>query len=483
MSIREKATFGIIWNGTERVLQQILRFIIYVLLARMLEPSYFGLIGMLSIFIAVAQTFVDSGLGNALIQKKDSDDKDYYTVFSFNFFISLFLYVTLFVFSPYIASFYNQPILTKVLRVLSMVLVINSFYLVKVIKFRKILDFKKQAQINLLSILISGAIAIASAKIGLGVWSLVLYQLLQSLSKAILYNLDGIFHIGFNRNSFKRLFGYGVKLLIASLINNIFYNIYNLLIGKYFTATELGYYERSNKLQRIIVDNVNATIQAVSFPLMSLFQDNSEKLIYGYKKIFNLVAFLNFPLMFFLVISAKPLIISFLSIKWSPAIPFLQLLAFVGMLYPVHALNMNILEVKGKVDILLKVEIIKKIFLIVIIVWSLQYGIKGIIVGQIVSSLVSFVINSEFGGKTIGLGLKKQVIILIPYFAISFLISLFVYYIFRKSDSPYFYLLMKEAIVFFTSYLFLAKIFKMDAYYELKDIILDLIRRFFEDEK
>ncbi len=141
------------------------------------------------------------------------------------------------------------------------------------------------------------------------------------------------------------------------------------------------------------------------------------------------------------------------------------------------------LEVKGKVDILLKVEIIKKIFLIVIIVWSLQYGIKGIIVGQIVSSLVSFVINSEFGGKTIGLGLKKQVIILIPYFAISFLISLFVYYIFRKSDSPYFYLLMKEAIVFFTSYLFLAKIFKMDAYYELKDIILDLIRRFFEDEK
>jgi len=482
MNDKDKAIHGIFWSGTEKIIQQILKFLFYVLLARLLEPSSFGLIGMLTIFLAVSQALIDSGLGNALIQKKDRDEKDSSTVFSFNFFMSIILYFILFFLSPIIASFYHRQLLINVFRILSFVLVINSFFLMQVIKLRIELDFKTQTQINLISTFVAGIISVFLAYYGFGVWALVYYQLLQSLIKAVLYNMKELPIFGFYMKSFKKLFGYGSKLLAASLINNIFYNIYNVVIGKTFNATELGYYERAKKLQNMITDNVNSGIQIVSFPFMSKFQDNQTKLEFGYRKIFSLLAFLNFPLMFFLILSAKPLIIFLLSEKWSASIPFLQLLAIVGLLYPIHSLNMNILEVKGRTDILLKIEIVKKIIVIIIIIFSIKYGIKGLIIGQIIASLISFVINSEFSGKLINIGVGSQIIILLPYFLLSIVSYIITFFITKFVLLPNILLIFLQFTIFFTFYIVSVKILKMDMFYEVKENIIRL-RKFIKGEK
>ncbi len=476
--LKNKAIIGIFWSGTEKFFQQILKFVFYVLLARILEPRSFGLIGMLSIFLAVSQTFIDSGLGNALIQKKDRNNKDYSTVFIFNLSMSVFFYLVLFILSPVIASFYKQPELIKVLRILSLILIINGFFLVQIIKLRIELNFKKQANINIVAIFFSGLISVSLAIYGFGVWSLVVYQLLQSLIKAILYNLGGVPRHGFHKDSFKKLFNYGSKLLITSLINNVFYNIYNLVIGKAFNAIELGFYERAKKLQAMVIDNINSTIQLVSFPFMSQFQEEESKLTLGYTKILGLLGFLNFPLMFFLILSAKPLILVILSSKWEPSIPFLQLLAIVGLLYPIHALNMNILEVKGRTDILLKLEIVKKIIVVILIAISIKFGIKGLIIGQIISSIIAFFINTHYGGNLVKIGFIKQVIILSPYLLLTSLSYLITLLLTKSIKISNFFLIFVNLFTFFTIYFISAKIFKMRAYKEIMQNLKELRNEF-----
>jgi O-antigen/teichoic acid export membrane protein len=483
MKLKDKALYGIFWSGTEKFFQQILKFVFFVLLARILEPYCFGLIGMLSIFLAIPQTLIDSGLGNALIQKIDREGKDFSTVFTFNLSMSVLFYIILFFTAPLIASFYNQIQLVLILRVLSLVLIVNSFFLVQVIRLRIYLDFKKQMKINVFSMFVAGIIAVFLALRGLGVWALVYYQLIQSLAKAIFYSIEWFPCFGFHTSSFKRLFSYGSKLLAASLINNFFYNIYNLVIGKVFNATELGYYERAKKLQNMITDNVNSTIQVVSFPFMSNYQNKSEKLTFGYKKIFELLAFANFPLMVFLFLSARPLVLLLLSSKWEASIPFLQLLTFVGLLYPIHSLNMNILAVKGRTDILLKLEIIKKIIVVIIIILSLKYGIKGLIIGQIIASLTAFIINSEFAGRLVNLNFKKQLIIFFPSALLSFISFLITDIATKLFVLPNILLILVKFFIFFTIYIVSAKIFKIEAYSEVKTSMIKLIGMLNNEER
>jgi len=352
-TLREKTINGVFWSALEKYGNQVIRFIISIILARLLEPREFGIVGMLAIFMGISQVFVDSGLSSALIQKKNPSNKDFCTVFYFNLLISILLYLILYFSSGLISSFYNEPVLKNITKVLGLVLIINAFGLIHNTKIQKSLDFKQITKVSYVSSVVSGSVAILLAYRDFGVWSLVFYQISTRLTRTImLWILD---HwkpsMDFSLEAFKELFNYSSKLLGSSLINSITINMYNLVIGKYFSAVSLGFYDRAKKLQMLVASNLNATIQVVTFPVLSEIQDEQIRLQKSYRKILEIVAFIIFPLMFMLIIVAKPLIIILLGEKWTETIVYFQILALVGIGYPIGAINLNILKVKGRTNL------------------------------------------------------------------------------------------------------------------------------------
>lgn len=478
-TLKQKTISGVIWNSIGKFGNQGLTFIVSIILARLIEPKEFGIIAMLSIFIAISQTFINSGLTTALIQKKNATDEDFSTVFYFNLLVSIFFYFILYICAPFISNFYSEPQLTKITRVLGIILIIDTFAAVHISKLQKNIDFKTQSKITILSTVLSGPVGIILAFCGYGVWSLVLYQIATRFFNSLFYWIFDKWRpkLIFSINSFKELFGYGSKLLASGLLNTTFNNVYNIIIGKYYNAASLGFYDRAKKLQMLAINNINSTIQVVTFPVLSQIQDNKKKLSDGYKKILELLVFVNFPAMILLLIIAKPLIIILLTEKWAQSIPYLQLLCVSGILFPLHSLNLNILKVKGRSDLFLQLEVIKKILIVITILISIKYGIKGLIIGQIFSSVIAYFINSYYSGKFIDLNTKKQILIILPYLFIASIVGMVTYFIGNLSFNSNIILLVFEIFVFAISYLLLSKLFKLNAYFEAKNIFLYLMKK------
>lgn len=429
MSLREKTKKGIVWSFIERFSVQFLQFIIGLILARILLPSDYGIIGMLAIFIAISQTFVDSGFSSALIQKKDRTELDYSTAFYFNIGVGLFFYFVLFFGSQSIADFYNEPILNKITKVVGVNVFITSLAVVQRAKLTIKLDFKTQAKASSLSILLGGGVGIYMALNDYGVWSLVFQLLIQNGMNTLFlwYFSKWLPKIEFSYKSFKDLFLFGSKLLGAGLLDTIFKNIYLIVIGKLFNSSELGYYTRAKQFRELPSQNLTTVIQRVSFPVLSSIQDDKEKLFNAYRKFIRLSVFIVFPLMFGLATVAEPLIKLLLTEKWLPAVPLLQLLCVAGMLYPVHAINLNLLKVQGRSDLFLKLEIIKKVIITITILVTFKYGVKALVIGQIFTSFIAFFINTYYSGKFINYGAFKQIKDMIPVLIISIVMSLSVW--------------------------------------------------------
>lgn len=411
MSLQEKTLKGLIWSFVDNFTSQGVEFVVGIILARILSPREFGLIGMLTIFIAISQTFVDSGFTNALIRKNNCSQKDYSTVFFFNISISIVLYFILFAFSGSIGVFFNEPELGLLLKVLGLSLIFGSISMIQRTILTKEINFKLQTKISLFSSVVSGIIGIIMALYGFGVWSLV-YRSLAALvlSSSLLWIATKWKpSFVFSMASFRELFGFGSKLLISGLIDTAYNNIYYLVIGKYFSSRELGFFTRADQFKNILSQNITVVIQRVSFPTLSLIKDDSERLREGYQKLLRSTMFITFSLMFFLAAISKPLIFTLLGNKWMQSASYLELLCFVGIFYPLNALNLNILNVKGRSDLFLKLEIIKKIVFIPIIVVGVFFGIKALIFGMILNSLIAFAINSTYSGKLIGYPAMRQV--------------------------------------------------------------------------
>ncbi len=454
---------------------QIIHFIVGIILARILSPMEFGLIGMITIFIAVSQSLVDSGFQQALIRKQDADNTDFSTVFYFNFALGLLFYIILFFSARPISRFYDEVQLTEIIRVFGLVIVINSLALIQRARLIKAINFKLQTKISILSSSISGAVGIYMAYNGYGVWSLVWRTVVNQLFQAVLLWLFNRWKPGliFSLNSLKQMFSFGSKLLISGLLDTLYKNINLLVIGKFFSAGELGFYSRADQFQKLPSANITATVQRVSYPVLTKVQDESARLKEGYRKIINSTMFISFTSMLTLVAIAKPMILTLIGEKWLPSVTMLQLLCIAGMLSPLHAINLNMLKVKGRADLFLKLEIIKKVLAIPVIILGIIFGVTVMIAGMVFNSFLAYFLNSYYSGRLINYSVKEQIIDILPSFliALSSGTVLFIPTLIFNSHFPLMlFIQIISGIVLIAS---LSELTKNRAYLEVKKIVLE----------
>lgn len=424
-SIASKSIHGILWSAIERFSLQGVQFLIGIILARLLSPSDFGLIGMMSIFMSISQTFIDCGFSSALIRQKDVSAVDYGTTFLINFFISLLAFLILFFAAPFIAKFYSTSELELVIQIFSTTLIINALFTVHNVKLMRKVDFKTQSKASICAATISGAIGIALAYNGFGVWSLVTQAICNSTLNLILltFLLKWFPAPKFSSKSFHKLFGFGSKILIASLISSIYSNIYNIVIGRKFSATTLGYYTRADQMGQFPSQNIASILSRVTYPILSQLQDDTDHLRNVYTKYLQLSCFVIFPLMMGLAALAKPLIILLLGEKWIPSVFLLQILCFAFILDPICNINLSLLYVKGRSDLVLKLEIIKKTIAITILVASLPFGLTGLCTGRALYGIIATLLNMTYTKRFIDLSIWGQAKLILPSLALSLIMA------------------------------------------------------------
>ena len=428
-SLKNKTVKGTIWSMVERFSVQGVSFVVMVIMARILTPTDYGLVGMLTIFIAISQSLIDSGFSQALIRKQNRSQVDCSTVFYFNIVVGVVIYILLYICAPLIARFYEEPILSSITRLISLSVVINSFVVVQRALLTERLDFKTQAKASLSASVISGVVGISMAKCGFGVWSIVIYQLINlSVNAGLLWVLS---HwrpsLQFSWPSFIEMFGFGSKLAVSGIIDTIYKNLYLIVIGKIFKAADLGYYTRAQQFADFPSSNFTGIIQRVTFPVWCSIQDDDERLCGVYRRFLKLSAFVIFPFMMGLVAVAHPLVILLLKEQWDFTAVLLQILCFSMMWYPIHSINLNLLQVKGRSDLFLKLEIYKKLIGVGILCVTIPIGLIAMCIGSVISSVIALVINTYYTERLIGLGFIKQMKDLFPSMAYSFSMLAVVY--------------------------------------------------------
>lgn len=464
-----------IWSFIDKVGLQGIQFVISIVLARLLLPEQYGLIGMLAIFLGVAQSFLDSGFGSALIHKINADYVDECSIFYFNIVVGLLATGLLYLVAPAIAQFYKEPLLEPLTRFLSLNIFISSFCLIQTTILTKRLDFKTQAKISISTVVITGPIGIALAYKGYGVWSLAIQQVAGSLARSILLWVFCIWRpsLTFSFSALRGLFSYGSRLLASSLLDKIFENLYLVIIGKFFSAASLGYYSRSLSLQQLPASTLTDIVSRVTFPLFSSMQYDSEQLKKEFRKTFTALAYINLPIFVGLTLVAKPLVIVLLTDKWLPSVLYLQLLAVLGAMYPLHAIHLNLLKSKGRSDLFLKLEVLKKILVVINIVITWSHGIGAMIIGQVVITIVAYFINSYYTTILIKYSFAEQFRDLAPIALISAVmgasVGLISYYV---SISSNYFMLFMQVSTGFIFYILLSWLFKPDPY----RMILGLIK-------
>lgn len=419
--LKEKTLSGVKWNAIGRFSTQGVSFVISILLARILTPSDYGVVGMIGIFMAIAQTFIDSGFGSALIRKNNCTDEDFSTAFYFNIAVGVICYLILFFSAPLIANFFDTPILRDIVRVLSINLFLNSLSIVQSAKLTAAVDFKSQAKVSLVATIVSGCVGLAMAYSGFGVWSLVYQSVSSSLVRTILFWFVTKWKPlrAFSKQSFKYLFGFGSKILSASLLHTIYSNLTTILIGKFYKPSDLGYYTRGENLANLPSTNLTSILQGVTYPILAKIQDDDERLISVYRKYIRITSMIIFFGMFLMAALAEPLILTLLTDKWQESVVFLQVFCFAYMFDHICQLNLNILYVKGRSDLVLRLEIIKKTISISMIVAAIPFGVLAICIARALYTQIAVIINTYYTGKLFGLGYLAQVKDFIKYFLFS----------------------------------------------------------------
>lgn len=479
MSLKQQTITGISWSILDNAYTQIVTFVVGIILARLLEPKEFGLIGMIMIFIAVAQSFVDSGFSQALIRKNDCTEKDYSTVFYFNILISVFFYIILFFSAGLISSFFNQVELTNIIKVMGLSIILNGFGIVQGAQLTKEIDIKTQTKISAIANTISGVLSIYLAYIGFGVWSLVWRAISNNLFRIILLWMWHKWRpqLMFSVQSLKELFGFGSKLLASGLLNTIFENLYYLVIGKYFSAQQLGYYTRALTFANLPSSNISGVIQRVSYPVLAKIQDDPNAVKSGFKKLIKDTMFITFILMLIMAAVAKPLILTLIGPKWIQSVIYLQLLSFALMLYPLHSLNLNVLNVKGRSDLFLRLEIIKKILVVPVIIIGILLGIIPMILGMIIHSLVCYFLNSRYSGLLIDYSVTEQIKDITPGFILAGTVAIVIFIPSFLINTIPIIMLAGQLVLAAILVLSLSEALKLEPYLEIKEIVLEKFLR------
>jgi teichuronic acid exporter len=469
-TLKQKTIKGISWSLIDRFGNQFIKVIIYVILARLLTPEDFGLIGIMMVTLVFAQVFITGGFGEAFIQKKEVTDLDACTVFYTNIFVSIIIYGILWITSPFIAKFYSQPELLILIRVMGLIIIINACNVIQIAQLTRAVNFRRHAKINLIAALLSGLSGISAAYYGLGVWSLVILQIINCslVTLGLWVTSKWKLTAQFSIESFRGLFSFGMWVLSSKMIVAILDNIYILTIGKFFPVIQLGYYTQARRFQEISSKQIAGAISVVSFSVFSKLQKDLPQLKKSVRKILTNTMIFMLPLMLIIILIAKPLVILLLTSKWLPMVPYLQLLCIVGILSPMHSVNVQIIISQGMSRLNFYISSVKMIMRILNIFITFRWGISYIIIGEIIISTIGLFIDTYYSKKVINYGLIEQLYD-IRYIVIHGLIGLsMAYLICLLIENQLLFIISNMAIVIVV-YILLHYIYNRDSLIELKN--------------
>lgn len=430
-SLKDKTVKGVGWSAVDNVVQYAVSFIVSVVLARLLSPDEYGLIGIVGIFTAICTTLINGGFGSALIRKVSASEDDYNTAFIVNLGMSLLLYAIVYFCSPLIATYFNRDELVLLTRISSLGIIIGALAIVQQTRLTKRIDFRTQTRITLIASIASGILGIMMALLGGGVWSLVVQSLSSQAFRTVLLWIFNQWtpRFKFSSQSFKDLFGFGWKIMVSGLLDTVWKELYQVVVGKYYSPATLGQYTRAKQFSQLFSSNLTNVIQRVTFPVLSDIQEDKDRMLGAYRRIIKTTMFVTTVCMFSLGAVSEPLIYCLIGPKWHEAATYLPLICIAGSLYPLHAINLNMLQVQGRSDLFLELEIIKKIIGLVPLAVCIIYGVMPMLYVNLVTGLVSFFLNSYFSGKSLGYSSLMQLRDIAPSFIIATLVAISVYFL------------------------------------------------------
>lgn len=467
-SLKEKTVKGVGWSAIDNIAQTGVTFVVSIVLARLLTPDDYGLIGIIAIFTTVCTALINGGFTNALIRKKDATNDDYNTAFIVNLGVSLLLYLIIFLCAPLIANFFKREELVALTRVSSLGMIIGALALVQQTRLTKRIDFKSQTKITIIASSTSGIVGIIMALLGFGVWSLVAQQLvMHSLRTVLLWIVNKwIPRLRFSSKSFHELFGFGWKMMVSSVLDTVWKELYQVVVGKFYSPATLGQYTRSKHFSKLLSQNLTHVIQRVTYPVLSNIQDDKDRMVSAYRRIIKTTMFVTAISMFFLGAISEPLLYCLIGPKWNEAATFLPLICISGSLYPLHAINLNMLQVQGRSDLFLGLEIIKKIIAIGPLSVGALVGIMPMLYTNILTSIIAYFLNSYYSGKLLNYSSWKQLKDIAPSYGIALTMALVVYFIKYLPLSPWIVLPL-QIVIGLLLLLFLCKITKIKEFNEL----------------
>lgn len=477
-SLKNKTIKGTVWSAVENVTRMGVTFVVSIILARLLSPEEYGLIGILTIFIAIFNTIIDGGFTNALIRKQDATDIDYSTVFYTNLVLSVILAAALFFCATPIAIFFERPELVSLTKVMSSVVVVNALAIVQRARTTKAIDFKTQTKITFISSIGSGAVGIAMAYMGYGVWALVGQQISNQLLSTIFfwsYN-KWMPKLIFSWASFKEMWAFGSKLLASGLIDTAWKEVYQVVIGKCYSPATLGLYTRATQFADLCSSNLTSVVQRVSYPVLSSIQNDRERLKSGYQRVIRTTMLPTFVLMMGVATCAEPMIRVLIGEQWLGCVPLLQIICSFKMLYPLHALNLNMLQVQGRSDLFLKLEIIKKIINIGPLLLGIFVDIYLMLAGSLVTSLIAYYLNAYYSGPFLNYSIKEQIKDILPSFGVAIAMAVPVFAMSFIPMNP-FILLPLQIVVGAIITISICEATKLPEYLEIKGIVMPIINK------
>ena len=466
------------WSAVENVTRMGITFMVSIVLARLLSPEEYGLIGILTIFIAIFNAIVDSGFTNALIRKQNATDTDYSTVFYTNLVLSVFLATTLFFCAKPISVFFERPELVSLTQVMSSIVIINAFAIVQRARTTKSVDFKTQTKITFIASIGSGTIGIVMAYMGYGVWALVGQQISNQLLSTIFFWIYNNWKpkFIFSWTSFREMWAFGSKLLASGLIDTTWKEIYQIIIGKCYSPATLGLYTRAKQFADLCSSNLTSVVQRVSYPVLSSIQDDRLRLKSAYQRVIKTTMLPTFVLMLGMAACAESMIYVLIGEQWLECVPFLQIICTFKMLYPLHALNLNMLQVQGRSDLFLKLEIIKKIIGLGPLFLGIFFDIYLMLAGSLITSLISYYLNAYYSGPFLNYSIKEQVKDILPSFGVAITMAIPVFAMSFIHMNPFILLplqIITGAIITIT----ICEVTKLPEYLELKDITLSFCNK------
>ena len=475
---KQKVLSGLFWRFAERCGAQGVSFVVSIVLARLLAPEVYGTIALITVFTAVLQVFVDSGMGNALIQKKDADNDDFSTVFYFNMAVCCVLYLGMYIAAPYIAEFYNDGELTAVVRVLSLTLIISGVKNVQQAYVSRNMLFKNFFYATLGGTIGAAAIGIAMAYMGYGVWALVVQQVFNAAVDTVILWITVKWRPGrtFSLQKLKGLFSFGWKMLVSGLLDTVYGNLRQLLVGKIYSSSDLAYYNRGQQFPNFIVNNINSSIDSVLFPVMSSVQDDRERVKDMTRKSIKVSVYVMAPLMMGLAFTAESVVRLVLTDKWLACIPFLRIFSITYMFYPIHTANLNAIKAMGRSDLFLKMEILKKAVGLVLMISSIQFGVLAMAYSMLLGNVISQVINSWPNRKLLGYSYADQIKDILPSILLAVFMGICVYMVTFFNLSSFITLciqMISGALIYIIS----SAVFKMDSFLYLWNLLKTVIHR------